>query len=94
MNDIGEEESWQIVLPRDSVQKRLAIIDLDGDVQGYVVFTGSGDALKIGVIHRAARNYEGGLTLDATVRLGKQAFACPPQHGRWSECMRTTDYAR
>lgn len=72
----GKEERWRVVPPRDSVMGRLALLDLDGDIQGYVVPAENGDALEMRVIHRTAQNYDGILMYTANVHLGDQTFAC------------------
>lgn len=85
INRDGKEEAWRVVPPRDSVTSRLALLDLEGNVQGYVVFVGNGDSLELRVIHRTAQNYEGSLLFNASARLGSQPFACrtrPPMGGR------------
>lgn len=76
INHKGKEELWRVVLPRDSVTSRLALLDLEGNVQGYVVFLGNGASLDLRVIHRTAQNYEGRLLFNASARLGNQSFAC------------------
>ena len=84
-SEAGKNESWQIVMPRDSVADRLGLLDTQGDIQGYLTFAGSNDSLEIHAIHRAAQSYHGELRFDASARLGMQTFACrtrPPQHGR------------
>ncbi|HPO14215.1 MAG TPA: alpha-galactosidase [Candidatus Hydrogenedentes bacterium] len=84
-NEAGNEESWQVVLPRDSITDRLALLDRSGNIQGYVTFGGFGDSLTIQAIHRCAQNYRGTLKFDASARLGDQTFACrtqPLQGGR------------
>ena len=75
-DDHGQEASWQVALPRDSVKDRLALLDSGGNVQGYVTFSGSGDSFAIQVIHRAAQNYRGALHFDAVAYLGEETFAC------------------
>ena len=76
VNEGGKEEAWRVVLPRDSAKERLSLLDMQGNVQGYVVFSGSGDALDIQVVHRTAQNYRGELRWDASVRVAAGAFAC------------------
>ena len=79
------EAAWSIVLPRDSVCERLALLDGQGNVQGYVAFRGTGDALSVHVVHRAAQRYRGTLSFEGTARLGEQTFACrtrPPAECR------------
>ena len=78
-NAEGREEAWRIIPPRDSVTSRLALMDTEGNVQGYIVLAGHGDCLEIRAIHRTAQNYDGILTFDATSRLGENAFACRTQ---------------
>lgn len=72
----GKEEIWSIAVPRDSVSERLALLDLDGNVQGYLAVFDAGDGLYIQVIHRAAQNFHGELRLDAAAQLGERSFAC------------------
>jgi hypothetical protein len=76
----GEKvEQWGVVLPRDSVTNRLALLDTRGNVQGYLTISGSGSALTIRPIHRAAQNYHGELRLEAQATLGARTFACRTQ---------------
>lgn len=72
----GNAADWRVVFPRDSVGDRLALLDAEGNVQGYVAFSGSGDVLEIRPVHRSAQNYRGELRLSATAVLGKATFAC------------------
>ena len=67
---------WSIVQPRDSVVTRLAILDPDANVQGYVTFGGTADVLYVTVVHRAAQSYKGTLNFQGTAELGRQTFAC------------------
>ncbi len=74
----GEEgpETWSVVASRDSVEQRLALLDTQGNVQGYASVSGSGDELRIHVAHRSAQNYPGELVFRGVATLGKQTFAC------------------
>lgn len=81
----GNPSAWRVGLPRDSIRERLALFDARGEIQGYVTFSGAGDRLQIGVIHRAAQNFRGDLSYQATVTMPGPAFACrtrPPDRGR------------
>lgn len=69
-------KAWSVVLPRDSVAARLALLDHDGNVQGYVTFAGAGDVLRVTAAHRAAQSYRGRLAFDGICEFGTQAFAC------------------
>ncbi|MCK5806246.1 MAG: alpha-galactosidase, partial [Lentisphaeria bacterium] len=70
------DDVWSVVPSRDSVPARPALLDTQGNVQGYLAISGSGDRLKIRVVHRTAQFYEGALRLEATVTLGESSFAC------------------
>ncbi|MBN2308425.1 MAG: alpha-galactosidase [Candidatus Hydrogenedentes bacterium] len=67
---------WTIVVPRDSVDGRPALLDENGDVQGYLTVSGLGGAVRITAVHRAAQSYRGTLTYRARAALGAQIFAC------------------
>lgn len=69
-------QAWSVGMPRDSFESRLAILDGNRNVQGYVTFTGSSRMLRITTAHRAAQQYRGTLTYQARAELGKQTFAC------------------
>ncbi len=69
-------QPWTIAPPRDSVSTRPALLDAEGNVQGYLNVTGSGDTLAVTVVHRAAQAYRGTLAFRAVVELGDQTFAC------------------
>ncbi|HLD45742.1 MAG TPA: hypothetical protein VJC18_09930, partial [bacterium] len=72
----NKPKKWLIVASRDSITERPALLDADGNVQGYLSFTGSGDTVHISVIHRAAQSYKGTLLFKGTAQLGRQTFAC------------------
>ena len=68
--------AWSVAMPRDAVAERLALLDAQGNVQGYLTFSDEGGRLCIHVVHRAAQSYRGVLTFRGTARLGAQTFAC------------------
>ncbi|MCK5272725.1 MAG: alpha-galactosidase [Sedimentisphaerales bacterium] len=72
----GRLHPWSIILPRDSVSSRLSILDRQSNVQGYITVSVVGGSLHITVVHRPLQNYEGELTLDGTMTLGRDTFAC------------------
>jgi len=72
----GKLKQWKIVAARDSVANRPVLLDSDGNVQGYLLFTGSGDTMQVSVIHRAAQAYKGMLSFKGIARLGSQTFSC------------------
>jgi hypothetical protein len=71
-----EEAAWRIDLSRDGVEDRLALIDTDGDVQGYLNFVAQGARLEVLVHHRAAQSYGGTLHFRGDATLGRSSFAC------------------
>ena len=72
-------QAWSVGLPRDSGLERLALVDPEGNVQGYVAFTGAAGTLGIHPVHRAAQAYRGVLHLTGTAQLGARTFACRTQ---------------
>ncbi|MBN2291857.1 MAG: alpha-galactosidase [Pirellulales bacterium] len=82
--------SWPVAVPRDAFERRLALVDDGGNVQGYVVFYCEGDSLVVRPVHRPPHNYAGTLRFNGHVRPGRRdgqnngnAFACRtrPPHG-------------
>jgi len=69
-------EGWSIESARDAATDRLALVDPDGNVQGYVVFCGDADRLEILAVHRAAQAYAGRLLISGCAELGENTFAC------------------
>ena len=72
-------EPWQVVLSRDAVAERLALLDTQANVQGYIAFAGTGDTLRIHAAHRTAQSYRGTLRFQGTAALGADTFACRTQ---------------
>ena len=69
-------EQRKVVPPRDNVPNRLAIVDKNNDVQGYISFQVQGDKLDLLVYHRTRQFYEGTLTYDAKAKFRPDSFAC------------------
>jgi hypothetical protein len=72
----GAPVAWTIQPARDSVSRRLALVDPRNDVQGYLNILGDGNRLSLSVLPRPRQNYSGELTFTAETTLGAQAFAC------------------
>ncbi|MFO7973406.1 MAG: alpha-galactosidase [Candidatus Hydrogenedentota bacterium] len=80
--DKGEVTEWGVAVPRDGVNTRLAIEKPDHHIQGYVVFSGTGDRLEITPVHRTRQNYYGWLVFEGHAHLSPNSFACrthPPE---------------
>jgi hypothetical protein len=70
------DASWRIDDPRDAVAERLALLDTQQNVQGYVHFVTQGSRLELLVHHRTAQSYSGTLAFEGTATLGETTFAC------------------
>lgn len=70
------DEMWTIGESRDAVSGRLALIDTQRNVQGYLQFVMQGSRLEILAHHRTAQFYSGTLRCRGTATLGSSAFAC------------------
>lgn len=75
-NSDGAAAAWRVTLPHDSVTSRLALLDPDGNIQGYITFPANGDSLQFSLLHRTAQNFHGRLTFTPSFSLGPRAFAC------------------
>ena len=78
----SKSTAWRITAPRDGVETRLAIEKPDHHINGYVVFSGTGDRLEITPVHRTRQNFHGHLVFDGRARLSADSFACrtrPPE---------------
>lgn len=78
----GQANTWRVVAARDGLGTRLAVETPDHHIQGYVVFSGTGDRIEITPVHRTRQNFEGHLIVEGTARLGGDSFACrtrPPK---------------
>ncbi|MEN6606590.1 MAG: alpha-galactosidase, partial [Bryobacteraceae bacterium] len=72
----GAAVPWSIQPARDSISSRLAIVNPEGDVQGYVTIIGDGNRLAISALPRPRQTYKGELRFFPETSLGTKAFAC------------------
>ncbi|MBO7654329.1 MAG: alpha-galactosidase [Kiritimatiellae bacterium] len=72
-------KDWRVAAPRDAVSSRLALVDPNDNVQGYLSFQADGGRLRILAYHRTAQAYEGVLTYAGETRFRPDAFACRAQ---------------
>ena len=68
--------AWRVVSPRDGVSDRLALVDPNGNVNGYISFQPDGECVSLLVYHRTAFAYEGTLSFDAAIRYRDDAYSC------------------
>jgi len=67
---------WTLADARDGANRRLALADPEGDVQGYIVLPQDGDTLEILCHHRTAQNFAGALKIDGTLKFYEDSFTC------------------
>lgn len=72
----GKQQPWKIQPARDYAPQRLAIVNEQNDVQGYVVICAGATAVELRAVSRPPQLYTGWLTYVPTVHQGAQAFAC------------------
>ena len=70
------DEQWRVGDSRDAVPQRLALLDTQSNVQGYVHVLVQGSRLEMLVHHRTAQFYAGTLSFHGTATLGSTTFAC------------------
>jgi hypothetical protein len=76
---IGKDESvakWRITSSRDGFPNRLALVDMCGNVDGYVTFQADGEGVTMLVYHRTAFAYSGVLAFDGGLRYRRDAYPC------------------
>ncbi|MGV8138798.1 MAG: alpha-galactosidase [Mangrovibacterium sp.] len=76
-------EKWTITTSRDGVPRRYALVDLQANVQGYIVFIPQANRVQILFYHRTAQSYPGILSFDGKAAFLPDSFACKtrPQKG-------------
>lgn len=72
----GKRTPWKIQKARDFATNRLAIVDAQNDVQGYVAIATDAAQVRLTVLHRPPHDYDGELEYKAEALFGAQAFAC------------------
>ena len=71
----GEKE-WEISISRDGVLNRYALIDPNGNVQGYLVLNTDLKQVQLLVYHRTAQAYEGELIFEGIINYLPDSFMC------------------
>ncbi len=69
-------ETWAIAASRDGVTDRYTLIDLQGNVQGYIVFNLQAGRLQLLFYHRTAQAYSGILSFAGKITFLSDSFAC------------------
>ena len=69
-------EKWSVGVARDAVTNRLAIMNPQGLVFGYVTFQVNGNRLELLFHHRTRQFYSGVFTFDGDIDFRPESFAC------------------
>jgi len=72
----GKRILWSVQNARDFAGRRLALVDPENNVQGYVSIIVDGARMRLVAIPRPPHRYHGELALRFETRFGSQAFAC------------------
>ena len=73
-NSGGKE--WMISNSRDGVSNRYALVDTNGNVQGYFVFNTDLGQVQLLFYHRTAQAYEGKLSFEGKINYIPDSFTC------------------
>ena len=73
------DETWSISHSRDGVPGRYALVNPQGDVQGYFRLIPDGNHLRMLFYHRTAQAYHGTLSYEGAVTFLADSFACRTQ---------------
>lgn len=88
---VSKGEKWTLTPSRDGVKDRYALVDPNGNVQGYWVVNLDGRHLEIMFYHRSRQNYEGVFSFDGKLRFKKGSFACRTQAGSDERVLNLSD---
>jgi hypothetical protein len=72
----GKARLWKIQAARDYAHQRLALVNEQDDVQGYVTISVGPARVELRAVHRPPQLYPGQLNYAPQVQFGAQAFAC------------------
>ena len=73
---VSDSNKWTVSKSRDGVPNRYALVDLQNDVQGYIVFNENCEQLQLLYYHRTAQAYKGELTYSGKITFLADSFAC------------------
>jgi hypothetical protein len=67
---------WSIQKSRDFATQRLALVNEQNDVQGYVAINADNSCVRLTVLHRPPQWYDGELHYEVETHFGARSFAC------------------
>jgi hypothetical protein len=73
---VSDSNNWTVSKSRDGVPNRYALVDLQNNVQGYIVFIQNCDQLQLLYYHRTAQSYKGELTYFGKIAFLADSFVC------------------
>lgn len=73
---VVDGKDWTVAAPRDAVSHRLALVDPQGEAQGYLVFNADGDRLEVLAYHRTRQFYLGEISFRGDVVFRDDSFPC------------------
>jgi len=71
---VSEDNKWTVSKSRDGLPNRYALVDLNNNVQGYMVFNKNGETLQLIYYHRTAQAYKGELTYSGNITYMMDSF--------------------
>ena len=76
LNFVSDSKKWTVSKSRDGLPNRYALVDLQNDVQGYIVFNQNCGQLQLIYYHRTAQAYRGELSYKGKITFLADSFAC------------------
>ena len=73
---VSDSNKWIVSKSRDGVLTRYALVDMQGNVQGYIAFDQNHETLQLIYYHRTAQAYKGELTYSGIITFLPDSFTC------------------
>ncbi len=73
---VSDSKKWTISRSRDGQSNRYALVDLQSNVQGYIVFNKNCKQIQLFYYHRTAQAYKGELSYNGKITFLSDGFAC------------------
>lgn len=73
---VSGNDRWILSKSRDGIPERYAIVDKQGNVQGYLIMNAEGNRLALQFYHRTAQAYEGILSYEGEISFHEDSYAC------------------
>lgn len=73
---VSDSTKWTVSNSRDGQSNRYALIDIQNNVQGYIVFNQNCNQIQLFYYHRTAQAYKGELSYTGRITFLPDSFAC------------------